>query len=152
MSEKVAIVGSRQGASYEDVLGFVTEMYARHPDTILVSGGAMGVDRIAETTWQGLGGEVLSYRPTKLADEKYVIEEWKLGGSEPSVRQMIEHPSFENFKSAALYRDTLISEVADRIVGFMSAMGSPGAEFTLGWGEESQPKPRYRYYAQMPCD
>ena len=152
MSERIAIVGSRQGADTEAVIQFVRALHVKHPDSVLVSGGAEGVDRIAETTWLGLGGELISYRPTKVADEKYVIEEWKLGGEQPQVRVMIEQPSFENYKSACLWRDHLISEEADRIVGFFAPQGSRGAEFTLSWGEESQPKPRYRYFAQVPCE
>ena len=145
MSERVAIVGSREGVPAEVVRSFVRQLWEKHPDTILVSGGAVGVDRIAEQEWLRLGGQVESYRPVQMAVDVYGVEKWELGGSSPRVYALVNDLTFENYKSAALYRDTMIAEAADRIVGFVKRGGSRGTEFTLEWGEESQPKPRYRY-------
>jgi hypothetical protein len=150
MSEREAIIGSREGANESDVRSFVTELYAKYPDTILVSGGATGVDTIAEQTWLALGGAVESYRPSQRAGGSWGVEVWLLGVPEPSVYQLMDFPTFENFKSAALARDTLIADESDRVVAFMKAGGSRGASLTVEWGEESQGTPRYRYY-NVPC-
>jgi hypothetical protein len=146
--EYVAVVGSREGVDDDVVVKFVTALWKKHPNTILVSGGAKGVDERAEQTWLALGGRVLSYRPKKLADEHYVIEVWALGDDKPIVYILSDFPSFADYKSAAFARDTLIAETAHRIVGFQRSGGSRGTQFTMTWGEESQPKPRY----VMPCE
>lgn len=164
MSERVAIVGSRWGASEQDCRNFLTSLYAKHPDTIIVSGGADGIDKIAETHWMGLGGKVESYRPVSRKFEKqpdgkahvteWGIEKWTLGVEEPRVQQLLDHPTFADYASACLYRDTLISESSDRIVSFQGPGGSWGAGFTTEWGEESQPKPRYTFFPSTvaPCE
>jgi hypothetical protein len=161
VAERVAIVGSREGADEADVRHFVTALHVKHPDIILVSGGAPGVDIIAEQLWLSLGGKVDSYRVVASKWEtqgntmravQYGVEKWELGVENPRVFALIEHPSFADYKSTALYRDTLISETADRIVTFQAPRGSRGAGFTAEWGEESQPKPRYNYFAKMPCE
>lgn len=154
-TEYVAVVGSRQGASEDSVRHFLSVLYAKHPDVIVVSGGADGVDKIAESHWLGLGGRVLSYRPTAWEFEtlpggkrhvtKWVIEEWRLGGAEPNVTMLLDHPSFADYASACLYRDTLINEKADRLLSFQRAGGSRGASFTMEWREDVDDKPRYRY-------
>lgn len=148
MTECVAIVGSREGADEEAVRRFVRALHAKHPDTILLSGGAPGVDTVAEQEWLSLGGRLKSYRPTKVRDEHYEVEVWELGGETPMVYRLQDFPSFENYKSAALARDTLIADEADRLVGFTRRGGSRGTAFTMAWGEESQPKPRYH----IPCE
>lgn len=144
--ERVAIVGSRQGADLEDVIGFVRALWAKHPDTILVSGGALGVDLAAENEWCSLGGSVESYRPKAIGPVEWAIEKWELGPT-PSVRLLIEDPTFANFKSAALYRDMLIAEVSNRVVAFMAPGGSRGASFTAEMGE-NYGKDTYRYFAE----
>ena len=44
---RVAIVGSRDYPDMNRVWQFVTQLAARRPDTIIVSGGARGVDTVA---------------------------------------------------------------------------------------------------------
>jgi len=155
LAEKVAVVGSRWGGDEEQCRHFLDSLYAKYPDTIIVSGGADGIDKIAESHWLGLGGRVISFRPVarqfeRMPDGKahvtvWGIERWQLGGKEPRVRQLSDHPTFENYKSACLYRDTLINEESDRLVSFQRRGGSRGASFTLDWRSEVDSKPRYRY-------
>jgi len=45
---RVAIVGSRSGVDLDQVQAFVRRLADEHPHTIVVSGGAPGVDRAAE--------------------------------------------------------------------------------------------------------
>lgn len=109
---------------------FVNDLWAKHPDTILVSGGAPGVDKAAEQKWVELGGQVISLRPKQLGLENYGIERWEIGGPSPRVFDLIDHPTFADYKSACLYRDMLMAEMSDRTVAFFRKFKSPGAAFT----------------------
>lgn len=145
MPERVAIIGSRAGADLQQVDDFVYALRSKHPGTIVVSGGASGVDKLAETTWLSFGGRVESYRPVIVRDS-YGIEKWELGGDQQKVYVMAEEPTFENFKSAALYRDMLIAEVSDRVVAFFRSGYSRGAGFTKEIAE-GYGRPTYEYMA-----
>jgi predicted Rossmann fold nucleotide-binding protein DprA/Smf involved in DNA uptake len=146
LSEHVAIVGSRVGADLEHVAQFVVELHARHPDTILVSGGADGTDKVAETIWLQLGGQLISLRPKQLGLETYGIERWELGGDSPKVFVLIDHPTFQTYASACIYRDMLIAEMSERTVAFFRRFKSPGAGFTLEHARECG-KQVYEYEA-----
>ncbi len=156
--ERVAIVGSRDGADLSRVEGFLTTLHLVYPDTILVSGGATGVDSCAEQFWLAHGGQVESYRPiatkyTKEADGKtratsYGIEKWELGGASPRAFRLLEEPEFGNYASAAIYRDILIAERADRTVAFFRPGGSRGAGFTVEMTAGCYNKPVHVYEAQ----
>lgn len=146
MPERVAIVGSREGASLADVSGFLADLWRKYPDTILVSGGAGGVDKHAEDYWLQLGGRVESLRPVK-DGASWRIELWELGGPEPRVSVLINELSFDSFKSAAIYRDILIAERAARTVAFFRPGFSRGAGFTADVSEHTYGKPTYRYEA-----
>jgi hypothetical protein len=143
VSEKVAVVGSREGADLGEVSEFLVELREKHPDTILISGGARGVDKHAETTWISLGGMVISLRPKELPNGEFGVERWELG-PESRIYVLEGEPKFMDWKSAALYRDMLISEECDRLVAFMAPGGSRGAGFTAEVAENEQ-KPTYRY-------
>lgn len=145
-AERVAIVGSREGANLDRVVEFVRALWAKFPDTILVSGGARGVDQMAEQTWLNLGGAVESFRPIKTG-ESWGIEKWELGGEQPRVFRLVNEPTWADFKSAAIYRDILIAERADRLVSFQAEGGSRGADFTAWMAQETYDIPTYRYYA-----
>jgi len=157
VAKRVAVVGSREGANEQHVRSFLTDLYAKYPDAVLVSGGAVGVDTIAETHWLGLGGRVKSYRPAagsfesdpsgKVRVTSWYIEVWELGGDNQMVYPLQNFPTFENYKSACLARDTLISEDSDPIVSFQRPGGSRGASFTLEWREDVDGKRRFRYGA-----
>jgi hypothetical protein len=94
-------------------------LYARQPDTIVISGGAAGVDQMAESTWFRLGGRIRSYRPAPWG-EGYGIEVWQYGGPGPARVLPAEECRVQlaDYRSAALYRDWLIAEDCDRLVAF----------------------------------
>jgi hypothetical protein len=144
-------VGSREGVSLSDVIGFLADLWQKYPYTILVSGGADGVDKTAEGFWRQCGGQVESLRPVLLArypngDESWGIEKWELGAN-PRVYRLVNELTWANFKSAAIYRDILIAEASDRVVSFQSAGGSRGASFTAEVAEHTYERPTYRFEA-----
>lgn len=148
MSEKVAIVGSRQGADFEHVESFVRALHAQQPDTILVSGGAAGVDTTAEQEWLRLGGVVWSFRPVRLEDynfdPQYGVEKWELGTPQPKKYLLAEEPTWGDFSSAANFRDMLIAAACDRLVAFYRAGKSRGTAGTVLFAQ-NEGKPVYEY-------
>lgn len=60
MSRKIAIVGSRNYPDTQSVIGFVKQL---PPNTIVISGGARGVDSIAENTAKFMGLNTLIFKP-----------------------------------------------------------------------------------------
>lgn len=144
MSERVGVVGSRQGADLEHVRDFLVALRAKHPDTILVSGGAEGVDKEAEATWLRLGGQVESLRVKEIDVEDWGVEMWELGGAQPRVYMLIQEPTWQDWKSAIHYRDLLIAERADRLVAFFKPGRSRGAGFTAEMSRNYD-KPTYEY-------
>ena len=68
--------GSREGADLEHVASYVRGIAAKYPDTIIVSGGAEGVDKTAETTALASNLSVISFRPKKLRHDEVLGEEW----------------------------------------------------------------------------
>lgn len=147
---RVAIVGSRRGADLDHVEQFARALYEKDPDAILVSGGADGVDRRAESTWQGLGGKVVSYRVKQLKPDSWGIEMWKIGSWEtPSVQILAAHPTWADRTSALFYRDALVAEHADKVVAFFApGRRTTGTQTTLdfaaGAGRET-----YEYFAHV---
>ena len=133
MSEAVAIVGSRHGADLEAVKAFVHALYAKQPDTLLVSGGAAGVDRTAEQEWLALGGRVRSFRTREVTPTRHAIEEWWLGGDgdKIGVNVMLEEPTWYDREGALFYRDALIAEHSDRVVAFYKRGKSGGTQCTV---------------------
>jgi hypothetical protein len=60
---RVAIVGSRGYPRMDMVWDFVTKLAARRPDTVIVSGGARGVDTVAAVAGRMAGIQVLEIIP-----------------------------------------------------------------------------------------
>lgn len=120
MAERVAVFGSRNGVEPGIVGSFCSALYAREPHTILVSGGASGADTCAEQTWLNLGGRVISFRPIKLSDDRYGVQEWRLGSPSACIIELHKegHPTFATYGSACIYRDSLIAERAGRGAAF----------------------------------
>lgn len=83
---KIAIVGSRDFDRLDLVVDYVKNL---PPGTVVVSGGARGVDRVAANTATSCGFPVVEYRA-----------DWTLG------------------KGAGFARNTMIVEQADRVVAF----------------------------------
>ena len=96
---KVAIVGSRDWPSREAVTRYVL---ALPNDTVVISGGAPGVDRIAEKTARVIGLKVEVYPA-----------DW-----------------FKHGKRAGALRNQQIVDAADRIVAFWDGI-SKGTKITI---------------------
>jgi len=137
VSERIAVVGPREGADLEQIVRFLDKLFAYDPKTVLISGGARGVDTTAETRWLQLGGEVYSYRVREIKVEpfqEYAVEEWHLGVEHPTIRQVIEYPEFMDYVSALFARSMLVCEKVDRVIAFYG--DNPwkhhrGTEFTV---------------------
>jgi hypothetical protein len=84
---KIAIVGSRDFDRFSLVVDYVNNL---PKDTVVISGGARGVDRIATVAARNAGLLVIEYPA-----------DWENGG-----------------KGAGFARNTLIVEQADRVVAF----------------------------------
>ena len=87
MPEKVAIVGSRTWTNWEAVRDYVNSL---EPDTVVVSGGARGVDQWAEIFANERGLETIIYRA-----------DWRTHG-----------------KRAGILRNKDIIDASDRVVAF----------------------------------
>lgn len=111
---KIAVFGSREGFDSETIRAYLAPRF--DPTTILVSGGARGVDSFAEQAWQSLGGNVISLRPTVLSGGCWAVERWE--SNEGRVFIPVGEPEWADFKSAAFYRNMLIAEEADAGVAF----------------------------------
>ena len=136
MSERVGVVGSRDLPPLDLVEEFLTWLLGAHPDSVVVSGGAKGVDRFAERFWVEHGGKVESYRVGR--DRRYsdggvfLIEKWHLGPGENRIEHLHHpHPHFSDYTSGLWYRSMLIAEVCDRLVAFARRGGSTGTRFTV---------------------
>lgn len=99
----------------------VSALYEEHGQFILVSGGADGVCKMAETTAGEFGLPVISFRPVRLPsfdnDDVYAVDEWRLfRGSGKIVHH--HEPTWADWSSAAGFRSLLIAERADEGIAF----------------------------------
>jgi hypothetical protein len=117
--ERIGVVGNRTGADMSQVVAFIDSLFLAQPDSILISGGAKGVDQMAESAWYRLGGRVRSYRPAPF-DDGFGVEIWNYGAFETPHVLGVEHQrvNFKDYKGAALYLDWMIAEDVDRLVAF----------------------------------
>lgn len=83
--------------------------------TVVVSGGARGVDLHAEGAARAQGLTVVSYRPTRLEGFWHIVRYTFVGHASETVWKL---PSFHDFADAALYRNGLIVDDCDRLVAF----------------------------------
>lgn len=145
----VAVVGSRKGASLDDVASFMHALYRKQPDTVIVSGGAAGVDKTAEHEWLGLGGKVISLRPVQKG-ESFWIDRWMLSNDARECEvETLRDVSFADFTSAAIYRDSLIVDYADKVVAFQADPPSAGTTITCGFAKQAG-KPVHLYTPREP--
>lgn len=136
MSMNIAIIGSRKYVHPEDVVRLIGIIAADDPSATIISGGAVGIDSIAEGAARDAGLNVRSYRVEKVSDLEYTITEWVYGGQgKASVRRMIEQPTFATYVDALFFRNTLIVDRADRVVAFWNEM-SEGTKFGLGYARD----------------
>lgn len=98
----IAIVGSRDRLNWARVKGQIGELVNRHDVGLIVSGGAIGVDRLGETMALAAGKRVHSIRP-----------DWEKFG-----------------KSAGFRRNVQIVEMADEVHAFWDGK-SKGTKHTI---------------------
>jgi YspA, cpYpsA-related SLOG family len=112
---KVAIVGSREYPRLDMVWDFITKQAARRPDTVIISGGARGVDTVAAVAgrmaglqvleiipdWDGAGMEAGFLRNSEIvAQVESVVAFWD--GSSRGTRDTIEKARSEGKKVLVL--------------------------------------------------
>lgn len=123
---KVAIVGSRDFRPLDRVEDFVMRLAEKYPDSIVISGGARGVDSIAERVAEHVGLEVLSFRPYKF-DSIYDKPLWSIETLNVGERanqiaidahRRINTPCFPSFGRAAFARNEWIVQSAEQVVAF----------------------------------
>jgi predicted Rossmann fold nucleotide-binding protein DprA/Smf involved in DNA uptake len=135
--ERIAVVGSRKGVRLDIVQTFMVTLAMQQPDSVVISGGADGVDSTAEEEWVRHGGTVVSYRPRAM-HKPNEIESWAITkltmGPNPSV-EILSLPTFADIASALFYRNTLIVDDADRVVAF-HAHHSPGTAHTKAYAKD----------------
>lgn len=133
----VAVVGSRNYPNLNDVREYVRKIAEKHPDAVIVSGGAKGVDRTAENAAKKEGLDVVSYRPSERTNAaskgEFAIEVFWRG---ERARKIVETgrldepgPRFATFTGAAKRRNSWIVEDADVVVAFTT--GSSGTADTI---------------------
>jgi hypothetical protein len=111
----VAIVGSRRGLNWDKVRAKIQHIVTREDVGLVVSGGAIGVDRMAETLALAAGKRVHSIRP-----------DWKKFG-----------------RRAGMLRNAEIVDMADEIHAFWDGE-SPGTAGTIAIARRAR-KPLFVY-------
>lgn len=110
--QNVAVVGSRVGINPFKVLAYLDEHYL-DKDIKIVSGGARGVDTIAEN--------------------------WALKNSKPHI---LFYPDYKTFgKNAPLIRNNKIVEKADIVIAFWDGK-SHGTKYTINRARETNTEVR----------
>lgn len=141
---KLAVIGSREGADLEHVETFVLLLPS---GTTVVSGGANGVDSVAEQTHRSVGGSVTSFRVKRFADyngeEVYGVQRLELSDEGSSAHDLL-NVDFADYTSALWYRDMLIAQECDRLVAHMRPGGSRGSLNTCQFAENEQ-KPVFKF-------
>lgn len=114
--KKIAVFGSREWPRLQDVALKVNELFEKHGEFILVSGGATGASTVAEQTGMEFGMPVISFRPVQLApvgfDPQYGVDEWRLYRGSGKIVNHYD-PTWADWSSAAGFRSMLMAERAD---------------------------------------
>ena len=116
----VAVVGSRYGVDQTKVDAFLDALQAKHPQTVVVSGGAKGTDSFAEQGWIARGGRVISYRAKDHPTGGFGIYKYELGVAQPVVfdLHLMGDPTWQEVEGALFYRNMLIADEVERAVVF----------------------------------
>lgn len=126
----IGYAGSRDFPELE----LVKESVLNLPDfAVVVSGGARGVDRMAEKTAADSGLPVISFRPFNTADGSrfpWRIERWLYKPFEDEWERFVLPTELGGFAAAAHVRNTFIVETADRVNLFWDGR-SRGTKDTL---------------------
>jgi hypothetical protein len=120
----VAVVGSRHYPDLEAVEDYVRDLL---PHVIVVSGGAIGVDRTAERMAIARKLKVVSYRPEKEGN-RWIINRYTFVRGTLHEWKKIEGVSFGGFRDAAFYRNGLIMEAANLAYVFRAKGTSNGTD------------------------
>lgn len=138
---RVAIVGSREYPNLEEVVQYMGYL---KPDDIVVSGGARGVDRMAEDTAKalglttiifevhsGFGGRNDFYIVRKAEAGRNAKDEWYPYNDATTI-----DPQYPTFGAAAYVRNRYIVEAADEVVAFYDGK-SKGTRNTIALAGEA---------------
>ena len=125
MPERVAIVGSRDYPDLGEVTAYVDSLPAM---TVVVSGGARGVDQAAEKAARARGLTVVSYRPVKHDKAWRVVRETFIGDAWERIPR---EATFPTFRQVAFFRNGLIAEDCTKMVAFWDGQ-SRGTHNALG--------------------
>ena len=118
-------MGSREYPRLSRVEQYVAKIALKHPGAVVVSGGARGVDRAAETAAAKMGLGWVSYRPTEsnaepgsyvIVKHDHTLETIERFGSPTKEFAMDEF--FSSYGRAAFERNNLIVLEADVVVAF----------------------------------
>lgn len=142
----VAVVGSRDWPDLERVKCYVTKLAAKYPDTVLVSGGARGVNQMAEKValWSGL--ELISYRPYEFEtingarrETEFSVETVTQGARAQEIvvamNRRINPPTFKSYGQCAYFRNTWIAQDCEILVAF-SYRNSRGTQRSIRLARE----------------
>lgn len=125
---------------------YVTKLAAKYPEAVIVSGGARGVDQMAEKVARWSGLDWISYRPyeyetmdgarrtTEFSIETVTAGEWAEEFVVEKARR-INPPTFSTYGSAAMFRNTWIVQDAEVVVAFHDGR-SPGTARSIRVGRE----------------
>ena len=132
----VAIVGSRDWPDLDAVVDFVERLARKYPAAIVVSGGARGVDSVAERTATRAGLGLISFRPHEeiRVFRGYAIETVTRGERAEEIvvarGYRRELPLFHRYVQAANHRNGWAVQVSDRVVAYWDGK-STGTKDTL---------------------
>lgn len=130
----VAIVGSRDFPELALVRDMVRKLASEHPDARVVSGGARGVDSVAEHYAVEAGLMVFSFRPRKRDDGRYEIELVEYANGREKRAPCTDRKTYGSFVAAAKARNRKIVQHATRVEAF--TIGSSGTAHTIGVARE----------------
>jgi hypothetical protein len=141
----VAVVGSRDFPNIPLVEWFVRRLADKHPGTVVMSGGARGVDKAAEATARACGLAVVSYRPfgpteyegewvwTFPRERLYGIHEYIFDpiDGEKKGEDRWEYGVYRSYRDAAYARNTHVAQMCHRMVGFIAVPWTGGTRHAL---------------------
>lgn len=114
---RLVIVGSRGYPLLDLVRSFVQRL---KPETVIVSGGARGIDSAAEAAALERGSRVISIRPYEFDSiygrKEYSIDIWS--SFTVSLKERIGPPCFRSYGQAAMFRNGWIVGLSDGLVAF----------------------------------
>ncbi len=133
MGERVAIVGSRGYPDLEEVMAYVSTLPL---DTVVVSGGAWGVDQHAEGTARAQGLTVVSFLPRQLEGHWRIVRFTLFARSSDSEFLWLSYRDLGSFPEAAHFRNGLIVQDSDRVEVFWDGH-SRGTRNTIRLAEKA---------------